>query len=63
MDDGIVGDGIVGAFFAGIAIVSFLAFLFCFGLSEGEASVQKKCDVYGKAKIGDVMYECKKVTT
>jgi len=60
-------DGIVGAFFAGIAIViaivSFVAFLFCFGLSEGEASVQKKCDVYGKAKIGDVVYECKKVTT
>jgi len=56
-------EGIVGAFFAGIAIVSLLALLFCFGLSEGEANVQKKCDNYGKAKIGDVMYECKKVTT
>jgi len=63
MDDGIVGDGIVGAFFAGIAIVSLLALLFCFGLSEGEASVQKKCNAYGKAKIGDVVYECKKVAT
>jgi len=56
-------DALIGGFFAGIAIVSLLALLFCFGLSEGEANVQKKCDAYGKAKIGDVMYECKKVAT
>tara|TARA_R110000868_G_C10305607_1_gene711556 strand:- start:289 stop:465 length:177 start_codon:yes stop_codon:yes gene_type:complete len=56
-------DELLGGFFAGIAVIGFLALLFCFGLDQGETSVQKKCDAYGKAKIGDVMYECKKVTT
>ena len=56
-------DELIGGFVAGIAAVGFLTLIFCFGVDEGEKSVQKKCDAYGKAKIGDVMYECKKVTT
>ncbi len=47
-------DVVVGAFIMAIAIVAF-----CVGLNQGAASVQKKCNAYGKAKIGDVMYECK----
>ena len=57
-----MNDELIAGFFAGAAIIGFLTLLFCFGLNEGEKSVQNKCDAYGKAKIGDVMYECKKVT-
>ena len=56
-------DALIGGFVAGLVVVALLVLNFCVGLSAGEASVQKKCDVYGKAKIGDVVYECKKVTT
>ena len=55
-------DELLGGFIVGIVVVALLVLLFCFGVDEGEKSVQKKCDAYGKAKIGDVMYECKKVT-
>jgi hypothetical protein len=58
MDD----DFVIG-FFIGIAVIGLLVLIFCVGLGQGAASVQEKCDSYGKAKIGDVMYECKKVTT
>ena len=58
-----MGDELKVGFFAGVAVIGFLTLIFCFGVDEGEKSVQKKCDAYGKAKIGDVMYECKKVTT
>jgi hypothetical protein len=56
-------DALIGSFFAGIAIVSLLALLFFVGMSLGENNVRKRCDTYGKAKIVDVMYECKKVAT
>jgi len=56
-------DSLVEGFVAGLVVVALLVLIFCVGLSAGEASVQKKCDTYGKAKIVDVMYECKKVTT
>jgi hypothetical protein len=56
-------DELMGGFVAGVAAIGFLTLIFCFGVDEGEKSVQKKCDAYGKAKIGEVMYECKKVTT
>ena len=56
-------DELIGGFVAGVAAIGFLTLIFCYGLDQGAASVQNKCDAYGKAKIGDVMYECKKVTT
>ena len=56
-------DDVMGTFFTGITVIGLLVLIFCIGLDQGAASVQNKCDVYGKAKIGDVMYECKKVTT
>ena len=59
MDD----NSLVEGFVAGLVVVALLVLIFCVGLSEGEASVQKKCDAYGKAKLGDVVYECKKVAT
>ena len=58
-----MNDELIAGFFAGVAVIGFLTLIFCYGLAEGEKSVQKKCDAYGKAKIGDVVYECKKVTT
>jgi len=56
-------DELIAGFFAGVAVIGFLTLIFCFGVGEGEKNIQKKCDAYGKAKIGDVMYECKRVTT
>jgi hypothetical protein len=56
-------DDLVIGFFIGVVVVGLLVLLFCVGLDKGAASIQDKCDVYGKAKIGEVMYECKKVTT
>ena len=56
-------NSLVEGFVAGLVVVALLVLIFCVGLSAGEASVQKKCDAYGKAKIGDVVYECKKVAT
>jgi hypothetical protein len=56
-------DDLTLGFFIGVVVVGLLVLLFCVGLDKGAASIQEKCDAYGKAKIGDVMYECKKVTT
>ena len=56
-------DIVVGAFIMAIAIVGFLASLFVFGMYCGSQQIREHCNAYGKAKIGDVMYECKKVTT
>jgi hypothetical protein len=56
-------DFLIGGFFIWVTVVAALVLLFICGLDLGAASVQNKCDAYGKAKIGDVMYECKKVTT
>ena len=55
-------DVVVGAFIMAIAIVGFLALTFIFGMYCGSQQVREDCNAYGKAKIGDVMYECKKVT-
>lgn len=56
-------DDLVIGFFIGVVVVGLLVLIFCVGLDKGAASVQEKCDAYGKAKIGGVVYECKKVTT
>ena len=56
-------DVVVGAFVIAIAIVGFLASLFVFGMYCGTQQIREDCNAYGKAKIGDVVYECKKVTT
>jgi hypothetical protein len=56
-------NSLVEGFVAGLVVVALLVLIFCVGLNQGAASVQNKCDAYGKAKIGDVMYECKKVAT
>ena len=58
-----MNDELIAGFLAGLAVIGFLTLIFCYGLDQGAASVQNNCDAYGKAKIGDVMYECKKVTT
>ena len=60
---GEVMDDVMGGFFTGIAVIGLLLLIFCVGLNQGAASVQNKCDAYGKAKIGDVVYECKRVAT
>jgi len=52
-------DDLVIGFFIGIAVIGLLVLIFCVGLDQGAASIQDKCDAYGKAKLGDVMYECK----
>ena len=57
-----MNDELIAGFFAGVVVIGVLTLIFCFGVDEGEKSVQKKCDAYGKAKIRDVVYECKKVT-
>ena len=56
-------NSLVEGFVAGLVVVALLVLLFCVGMSLGGNSVREKCDAYGKAKIGDVVYECKKVTT
>jgi len=50
---------VIGAFVIAIAIVGFLASLFIFGMYCGTQQVREDCVAYGKAKIGDVVYECK----
>ena len=54
---------VIGAFVVAIAIVGFLASLFIFGMYCGAQQIRDDCVTYGKAKISDVVYECKKVTT
>ena len=56
-------DALTLGFFIGVVVVGLSVLIFCVGLDQGAASVQNKCDAYGKAKLGDVVYECKKVTT
>ena len=56
-------DDLTLGFSIGVVVVGLLVLIFCVGLDQGAARVQDKCDVYGKAKISDVVYECKKVTT
>ena len=58
-----MNDVLIGGFFIWVTVVAALVLIFICGLDLGATSVQEKCDAYGKAKIGDVMYECKKVTT
>ena len=56
-------DVVIRAFIMAIAIVGFLTLTFIFGMYCGSQQVREDCNAYGKAKFGDVMYECKKVTT
>ena len=56
-------DVVVGAFIMATAIVGFLASLFVFGMYCGTQQIREDCNSYGKAKIGDVVYECRRVTT
>ena len=57
------GDSLVEGFVAGLVVVALLVLICFVGMGLGENNVRKRCDTYGKAKIVDVMYECKKVTT
>ena len=52
-------DVVIGAFVIAIAIVGFLALIFIFGMYCGSQQVREDCNAYGKAKLGDVVYECK----